>query len=199
MLLLELSIELVRIAVVQVDECRFRRVLIHLTKASTGGLQHHILRAVALLREDDPSQAAAVPALLADLNQQNNADFRNCFIQRIKLHLAVGRLGILLIALVELENGVAAKAAFRGDFCDKRVNKFFQLFDGSAVDAQLCDCAIGIDGILVGFKKFTHTGFNDTAAVRKLRNLHHRTLEKISNTVNERVVIHDICNLRCGD
>ena len=80
-LLLELSIELVRVAVVQVDECRFRRVLIHLTQASAGGLQHHILRAVTLLREDDPSQAAAVPALLADLNQQNNADFRNCFIQ----------------------------------------------------------------------------------------------------------------------
>ena len=66
------------------------------------------------IRECDGSKAAAVPAFLADLNQQNYTDAGEGFVQRIKLQLAVRWLRIALISLLEPEYGVRTIAILGG-------------------------------------------------------------------------------------
>ena len=73
LLLPQLLVEDFCVGLVQPDH-RFlflRRLSIHLTQATATGLQHHVAPAIALLRQDDAGQAAAVPAFLADLYQQD--------------------------------------------------------------------------------------------------------------------------------
>ena len=69
LLLFQLVIQLPGVGIIQIDQRRFRGVLVNLTQAAAGGLQNHILRAVSLLGQDDSGQAAAIPALLADLDK----------------------------------------------------------------------------------------------------------------------------------
>ena len=78
-----------------------------------------------------------VPAFLADLNQQNDADSGNRVIQSVELHLAVGGLRILLVALVEFQNHISGQAVVGDNSGNQGIHHFFQLFDGTAVDAQL--------------------------------------------------------------
>ena len=105
-LLLELGVQLVGVGIIQIDQRRFRGSLLHLTQAAARGLQNHVFGAVSLLGENDACQAAAVPALLADLHQQHDPNVGNGAVQGVKLHLAVRRLGVLLIPLVEFENHI---------------------------------------------------------------------------------------------
>ena len=136
MLLLELGIQLICIGIVQVNQGSFGRSLLYLAQAAAGGLQNHVLGAVAFLRKDDASQTATVPAFLANLNQQNDADSGNRVIQSVELHLTVGGLRILLVALVEFQNHISGQAVVGDNSGNKGIHHFFQLFDGTAVDAQ---------------------------------------------------------------
>ena len=108
-LLLELCVELVRIAVVQINQCSFCRALIHLTQAAARSLQHHVFGAISLLRENNAGQAAAIPAFFSNLNKENHTDFRQRLVKRVELHLAIYGLGVLLIAFVKFKNRIAAQ------------------------------------------------------------------------------------------
>ena len=75
MTLLELGNQLVTVGAVEVNQRRFQLPPVHLAQAPAGGLQYHVLGAVPLLGEDNSGQTAAVPALFANLHQQDNTDF----------------------------------------------------------------------------------------------------------------------------
>ena len=105
-LLLQLAVELVRVATVEVNERGLQDILLHLAQTAAGRLEHHVFGTVPLLGEDDPRQAAAVPALFPDLHQQNDADLGKGLVQAVKLHLTVRRLGILLIAFMKFQDTV---------------------------------------------------------------------------------------------
>ena len=53
MLLLELADQLVTVGAVEVNKCGLRLAPVHLTETPAGGLQHHVLGAVTLLRENN--------------------------------------------------------------------------------------------------------------------------------------------------
>ena len=73
MLLLQLFVQFVGIAAVEVYESGLGSTFLNLPEAAAGCLQYHVFRTIALLREYDAGQASAVPSLLADLDKQYNA------------------------------------------------------------------------------------------------------------------------------
>ena len=97
---------------------------------------------------------------------------------------------------MEFKDGLAAQAVLCGDGCHQRIDHPLQFFDRAAVDAQFGCGAIGIDGILVGVQEGSDAVFNDAHAFGPLHDLDHRALEEIAHTVDQRVVIHDIGDLR---
>ena len=44
-------------------------------------------------------------------------------VQRVKLHLAVGGLGVALVSLVEFQNAVGGEAVFSGNPENKRIDQ----------------------------------------------------------------------------
>ena len=101
LLLFQLAFQFLSVGFVQVNERGFVRVALHLSQTAARRLQDHIPGAVALLRENNARQTAAVPALFADLHKQYDSDFGRRFVQRVELHLTVGGLRILLVAFME--------------------------------------------------------------------------------------------------
>ena len=196
--LLQLGVELLGVGVVQIDQGRFRRVLIHLAQAAARGLQHHVFRAIAFLGQYDAGEAAAIPALLADLNQQDDADAGEGFVQGIKLQLAVRWLRIALISFVEPEYGVRTEAILGNDGGHERINHLFQLLYRPTVDAQLGDGAVLVNGVLIGVQEFPHTLFDDDRAFRYLRDLHPRAFQEVADAVDQRIVVYDVGDLSCG-
>ena len=196
--LLQLGVKLFGVGVVQIDQGRFGRVLIHLAQAAARGLQHHVLRAIAFLGENDAREAAAVPALLTDLNQQDDADAGEGFVQGIKLQLAVRWLRIAFISFVEPEYGVRTEAILGNDGGHERINHLFQLLYCSAVDAQLGDGAVLVNGVPIGVQEFSHTLFDDDRAFRYLRDLHPRAFQEVADAVDQRIVVYDVGDLSCG-
>ena len=198
-LFLQLAVEFVRVAAVEVDECGLRGVLLHLAQAAAGRLEHHVFGTVPLLGEDDPRQTAAVPALFPDLHQQNDADLGKGLIQTVKFHLAVCRLRVLLVAFVKFQDAVGGQAVFRRDAGCQRIDHLLQLFDGSAVDAQLGTSPVRVDRVFIIVQKLPNASVDDPSAVRQLRDLHDGSFEKIPHAIDQRIVVDDVGDLRRGD
>ena len=72
---LKLHIQLVGIAVVQVNKRCFRTAIDYLTQAAARGLQHHICGTIALLGKNDSGKTSAVPPLFTNLYKQYDTDF----------------------------------------------------------------------------------------------------------------------------
>ena len=70
----------------------------HLSETTATGLQHHVCRTYAFLRQDNTCQALAIPALLADLYEQDNLLLGNRSVERSKVNLRAFGFGVLLIA-----------------------------------------------------------------------------------------------------
>ena len=110
--------------------------------------------------------------------------------------MTVCGLWILLIALMKFQNGVAGQTVFCGDMGDQREHGFLQFFDGSAVNAKFGGQSTAVDGVFIAVKKFPNAAFNDAAAVSNVRNFDHRAFQEISNAVDQRIVVDDICDFR---
>ena len=73
LLLLQLIFKMLTVGCVKIDQSRLFLGILNLSHASTGRLQNHFARAVAVLRENHTGKAAAIPTFLADLNKQYDA------------------------------------------------------------------------------------------------------------------------------
>ena len=69
----QLRLQHLRVVLAEIDQRGVALATHHFAQAAAGRLQHHVGGAVALLREDDPGEAVAVPALFANLHQQHHA------------------------------------------------------------------------------------------------------------------------------
>ena len=73
LLLRQLVFKMLAVRCVQIDRGRLFRCILNLSHASAGRLQDHLARTIAVLRKNDPGETTTIPALLADLNKQNDA------------------------------------------------------------------------------------------------------------------------------
>ena len=147
---LQLIVQHLGILVVQPDECRLF-IGIHFAQAAARGLHHLVLCARTLHWQNDTGKATAVPALFSNTNKQDNADFRQFTIQRIKLHLRFLRKFITAVAVtIEFQNGhIGRISVFGHQIGYLRINLFLQSFNVGAIDGLFGTGAILINGVLV--------------------------------------------------
>ena len=81
LLFVQFLVQGLRIVGIEPYQCGFSMVLHHLAQTAATGLQHHILRARSFLRKNNAGQTLAVPALLANLSQKHDFDFRKGSVQ----------------------------------------------------------------------------------------------------------------------
>ena len=115
------------------------------------------------------------------------------------MHLAVHRLGILFVSLVEFQDHVRRQAIFGDDSGNQRVHRPFQLLNGTAVDAEFRRKSVSVYFVLVSIQEFPDTGLNNDAAVRDIGNLYNGAFQKVSYTRYQGIVIDGVCDFRRGN
>ena len=120
-------------------------------------------------------------------------------VQRIKLHLAVSRLGVLLVPLVKFQNTVSSQAILSDDPGDKRIDLLFQFGNCATVNTQLGGSPVLVHSVFVGVQKLPHTVFDNPATVGNIGNLHRRIFEEVSHAVHQGVVVNRVGNFGGAD
>ena len=172
----------------------------HLAQATAGGLEHHLLVTVALLREDDTGKRAAVPTLLADLDKDDDADGAIRAVEPCEGQSGTGAHRVVLVALVVDEEGLFAEAVFGQEAADERGDFLLGARDGAGVDGQFGAGTVGPHGVAMARHEGAEAVFHDLCGGEGARaSTHDGALEENAHALHEREVVDDVGHARAGE
>ena len=189
LLFAELAVEDIGVGLVEQDQGGLAGAAIDLAKAAAGGLEDHVAGAVALLGEDDAGEAAAIPAFLADLDEQDNLPAGNGIVEEGEVGGGIGGNAVRLVALVVAEDAVRRDAKLADEH---RVDLLFETGDRAAVDGQLGAGAAGVGFGTIVAQEALNTGANDFDGLEAGGDFEPGFLKKIGNSGGQRVVVDGV-------
>ena len=194
LLFFELVGELAAVAFVEDDDGFFGGTAVDFAEAAARGLQDHVAGAVALLREDDAGEGAAVPAFLADLDEEDDADGAVGGVEGGEGEFGALGGGVFLVAaMVAEDGGGGVDSVFFAKPDGEGKHLGFETGDGAAVDGEFCAGAGSVALVAEAGEEFRDAAAHDVEGVGGVADdLDNGFLEKGANAFDEWEVVDGV-------